>query len=152
VKPTNDLQPLIDALLARFNDSDEGLTTIVDLTVLVAMADGRIDEAEMTALMGTIETLMGTRLSLAVAKHLVTQSRSQIRNVGAAARARDVGASLAAHSASEEGVRLALAIAWTSEGVSAEEHAIIGVVAATAGVAADRLQALADEATPAGAA
>jgi tellurite resistance protein len=152
VKPTTELQPLIDAMLSRFGDADQGITAVVDLAVLVAMADGRIDEAEMTALMGTVDVIMGTRLAPAVAKHLVTQSRAQIRDAGAAARARELGRTLGARGAAGEGLRLAFAIAWTSEGLSVEERAIIDVVASSAGMDPERLKALETEVAPPGAA
>jgi tellurite resistance protein len=143
------IKPLTDALLARFGDSDEGLTTAVDLAVLVAMADEQIDEAEMAALTASIEGLLGSHLSVAVAKHLITQSRAKIRAAGAETRARSLGASLKFHDAAEDGLRLALAIAWASEGLAEAERALLAVVAGTAGVAAPRLDALAAEVKPA---
>ncbi|MFT3768963.1 MAG: hypothetical protein QM820_26280 [Minicystis sp.] len=149
MKPTNELQPLTDALLARFGSSDKGLTAAVDLAVLVAMADERIDEAEMAALMASIEGLLGVRLAPAVAKHLVTESRTKIRVTGAEARAVDIGHTLAVHGAGEEGLRLAFAIAWTSEGLAPAERAVIGIVGGAAGVSPARIDALADEAKPA---
>jgi tellurite resistance protein len=150
VNASASFKPLTDALLARFGDSDEGLTTAVDLAVLVAMADQHIDEAEMAALVASIEGLLGTRLSVAVAKHLVTQSRAKARSAGAEARARAVGASLKFHDAAEEGLRLALAVAWASEGLAEAERALLAVVAGTAGVTGERLDALAAEMKPAG--
>jgi tellurite resistance protein len=149
VKPTNELEPLTSALLARFGASDKGLTAAVDLAVLVAMADEHIDEAEMGALLDTIEGLLGVRLAPALAKHLVTDSRVKIRVTGAEARARDIGHTLSVHAAGEEGVRLALAIAWTSEGLADAERAIIGVIAEAAGVSQARVDALAEETKPA---
>jgi uncharacterized tellurite resistance protein B-like protein len=151
VKPTTELQPLTDALLARFGASDKGLTAAVDLAVLVAMADERIDEAEMAALVESVQALLGVRLAPAVAKHLVSESRAKIRVTGTEARARDVGTTLRVHGAGEEGVRFALAIAWVSEGLADVERALIAVVAESAGVSPDRLDALVRETTPASA-
>ncbi|APR80106.1 Hypothetical protein A7982_05453 [Minicystis rosea] len=149
MKPTTELQPLTDALLAKFGSSDKGLTAAVDLTVLVAMADDRIDEAEMEALIASVDGLLGVRLATYVAKHLVTESRDKIRLTGAEARARDIGHTLAVHGAGEEGLRLALAIAWTSEGLAPSERSIIGVVGEAAGVSATRIDALAEASKPA---
>lgn len=149
MKPTNELQPLTDALLSRFGSSDKGLIAAVDLAVLVAMADEHIDAAEMIALQDTIAGLLGVRLAPSLAKHLVTDSRVKIRVTGAEARARDIGHTLSVHGAGEEGLRLALAIAWTSDGLADEERAIIGTIGDAAGVSAARVDELAAEAKPA---
>jgi tellurite resistance protein len=149
VKPNEDLQPLIDALLARFGASDKGLCAAVDLAVLVATADEHIDEAEMAALTVSIEGFLGTRLAPAVAQHLVNESRRQIRNDGAEGCIRTVGQVLAANHAIEEGVRFGLAIALASEGISEVERARIAAVADAAGLPTARLDALVREAGPA---
>jgi len=148
VKPNADLQPLIDALLTRFGSSDKGLCAAVDLAVLVAMADEHIDDAEMAALTTSIEAFLGTRLAPAVARHLVNESRRQIRNDGAEGCVRTVGQVLAANHAVEEGVRFGLAIALASEGISAVERARIAGVAEAAGLPAARLDELVREAGP----
>jgi tellurite resistance protein len=149
VKPTNELQPLTDALLARFGEDDAGLTAAVDLAVLVAMADGHIDDAERAALASSIEGLIGGRVAPHIAKHLVAESRTKSKAVGTAARAREIGKTLAQHGAGEEGLCLAIAIAWVSDGVSPPEKAALDVVAASAGVSAARVEELIREAKPA---
>jgi tellurite resistance protein len=136
------MQRLIDDLLARFPAGDAGLIALVDLTVLVAVADGHIDGAEMSALAESIEALMGSRLDPALVDHLVGESLGQIRALGAEAVARDVGEVLGKHQASEDGLRLAIAIALASEGLSAPELERIGEVADAAGVAPARLDEL----------
>lgn len=50
---------LVDALLAHFPARHEGLIALVDLAVLVAVADGRIDDAERAALTESIEAIAG---------------------------------------------------------------------------------------------
>lgn len=152
MKPTNELKPLTDALLARFGDNDKGLVAAVDVAVLVAMADEKIDKAEMDALAASIEGLIGGEVATFVAKHLVTESRTKIRAVGTAARAREIGGTLTEHGAGEDGLRLAIAIAWVSEGVSEHEKKAITAVAEAAGVSAARVDELIREAKPAGSA
>jgi tellurite resistance protein len=136
------MQRLIDELLVHFPAGDAGLIALVDLTVLVAIADGHIDGAEMAALTESIEAMVGSRLEPSLVEHLVTESVAQIRTLGAEASARDIGEVLAAHHAGEEGVRLALAIGLASEGLSASELERIGEVAHAAGVSAARLDEL----------
>lgn len=136
------MQKEIDALLDRFPAGDDGLIAVVDLAVLVAIADGRIDGAEMDALSESIEAMVGGRLSASLVGHLVTESRAQIRGLGPEESARAVGAVLAANGAAEEGVKLALAVAWASEGLSAAELERITQVAEAAGLSGERLDEL----------
>lgn len=150
MKPTPEISSLTDALLARFGSSDRGLTAAVDLAVLVAMADDRIDKDEMAALAASINGFFGVSVAPAVVKHLVAESRTKIRQQGAEARARDIGQTLSAHGAGEDGLRLALAVAWASEGVAASERAAIDVVAESAGVPRERVDALVAEMEPQG--
>jgi tellurite resistance protein len=136
------MQRLIDELLAYFPAGDAGLIALVDLTVLVAIADGTIDGAEKRALVESIDTLMGSRLEASLVDHLVSESLSQIRTLGHEACARDIGEVLAAHKAAEEGLRLAIAIALASDGLSEAELRRIWEVANAAGVTATRLDEL----------
>jgi tellurite resistance protein len=136
------MQRQIDALLSHFPAGDEGLIAVVDLTVLIAIADGQIDGAEMTALEESIEAMVGGRLSASLVGHLVTESRAQIRALGPDECARAVGSMLAARDAAEDGVALALAVAWASEGLSAPELDRITQVAEAAGIEPGRLDEL----------
>ena len=142
------MQRLIDDLLAHFPAGDDGLIAVVDLAVLVAIADGRIDGAEMTALAESIEALVGSRLPASLVGHLVTESLAQIRALGTEECARAIGAMLSARAAAAEGLALALAVALASEGLSAAELTRITQVAEAAGVAPERLDALIASATP----
>ena len=151
MKQNADLQPLIDALLARFGASDKGLSAAVDLAVLVAIADEHIDEAEMAALTVAIEGFLGARLSPAVARHLIHESRRRIHDDGAEGCVRTVGQVLAANRAVEEGLRFGLAIALASEGISEVERARIAGVGAAGGLPAARIDELVREATAVGA-
>ncbi|MEP7122448.1 MAG: TerB family tellurite resistance protein [Byssovorax sp.] len=134
MKPSPTIRPLVAALRARFDSSDEGLNAVVDLAVLVALADGTIDEAEMAALAESIGTLVGGMLDPRMTRHVVRESRAKIEAVGVEARAKAIGASLAAHGAADDGVRLGLAIALASDGVSELERARVELVAVAAGV------------------
>jgi tellurite resistance protein len=142
VKPTAHVKSLVEAFCARFGADDEGITTAVDLAVLVAAADGTIDPDERAALNASLEAIMGASVSHQVVRYLVRESRNQTAAVGPDARARAIGGVLAAHRAVDEGLRLALAIAFASEGLSAPEREVIALVARTAGASETRLEAL----------
>jgi uncharacterized tellurite resistance protein B-like protein len=137
--PRSSIRLLIDTLCDRFEGSDEGLNAAVDLAVLVAAADGRIDDAELAALAASLEAIIGSRLDPKVVRHLIQESRKQIREAGAEARASAIGKTLAAHGAAEEGIRLALEIALASEGISQVERQHVETVAEAAGVEASKL-------------
>jgi tellurite resistance protein len=149
VKPSADLRPLATALLDRFGGDDEGLAATVDLAVLVAMADDHIDAAEKEALASAIEALMGGKLASTITRHLVADRRAALREAGVEASAHALGKKLGAHGAAELGVRLALAMAWTSDGLSREERAAIALVATAAGLGENRFHELVKEAQPA---
>jgi tellurite resistance protein len=136
------MQRLIDELLAHFPAGDAGLIALVDLTVLVAIADGTIDGAELRALTESMQAIVGSRLEPSLVDHLVTESLSQIRSLGAESCARDIGEVLAAHHAGDDGIRLAVAIAVASDGLSEPELLRIGEVAHAAGVSPARLDEL----------
>jgi tellurite resistance protein len=148
MKPSPTIRPLVAALRARFDSSDEGLNAVVDLAVIVALADGTIDEAEMAALAESIGTLVGGMLDPRMTRHVIRESRAKIEATGAEARARAIGESLSAHGAGEDGVRLALAIGLASEGLSDVERARIELVAAAAGVTSERLTELVQSIEP----
>jgi tellurite resistance protein len=127
-----DMKPLVSAFLTKFGHSDEGLITAIDLAVLVAIADGTIDKAERAALDESIAAIMGGAVAPTVARHLVGESKRQIAAAGIFPRAQAIGETLAKHDATAEGLRLALAVAYASDGLSEEERARIGSVAAAA--------------------
>ncbi|MFO0758157.1 MAG: hypothetical protein U0359_16800 [Byssovorax sp.] len=149
MKPSPALPAIISALTARYASNDEGMTALVDLAVLVALADGKIDNDEMASLAASLEAVVGSKLDRAIARYLILQSRKQIDDLGAEARAEAIGESLAQHGAAEDGLRLAFTIAWVSEGLSADERARIALVAKAAHVSDERFAALAEETRPA---
>jgi tellurite resistance protein len=142
VKLAAHVKALVNAFSARFGADDEGIVTAVDLAVLVAAADGTIDQDERAALSASLEAIMGAAVAPTVVRYLVRESRNQIEATGAEARARAIGGLLAAHDATDDGLRLALAIAFASGGLSAPERAIIAQVAKAAGATDARLEAL----------
>jgi len=142
MKPSPLIQPTVEALCDCFQSHDEGMSAAVDLAVLVALADGRIDRAEMIAIAASLEVIAGTQLSVPVVRHLVRESREKIESVGAEARARAIGEALAAHGCIDEGLRLALVIALASEGLCPAEREQIDIVAKAAGASMARVEAL----------
>jgi len=145
MKPSPLIRPTIEALCARFRSNDEGISAAVDLAVLVAAADGRIDRAEMAALAASLEAIAGTQLAPAVVQHLVRESRAKVEAAGVAERGRTIGQMLAAHDCVSEGLRLAVVIALASEGMCSAERERIEIVAKAAGASVERIDALVRE-------
>ena len=152
MKPSAHIKSLIEALLAKLGDQDEALIATVDLSVLVAMADGTIDADERAALTVALESLMRAQMAAPVVRHLVRESKNQIEGDGPEARAKAIGRQLADHGAADEGLRLALAIAFSSEGMCDLERERIALVARAAGVSDARFAALVSTAASAAAA
>ena len=144
------LQPAVEALCNRFPSNEAGVAAAIDLAVLVAAADGRIDPAEMATLSAFLEVATKTQLSPVFVKHLVQASRQQIDAAGASTRAKMVGESIAAQGCVDEGLRLALVIALASDGFSEVEREQIEVIAKAAGAAPDRVDTLCREIQAAG--
>ena len=149
MKTSTDIQPLVATLLVKLGSGDEGVQAIIDLAVLVAAADGKIDQAEHAALAGSLAEIIGGALAPPVARHLVRESKQKLEADGAEVRAKAIGATLRASDAAGDGLRLALAVAYASEGLSDAERARIEIVAAGAGTPDGLLDELAESMRPA---
>ena len=136
------VRPAIDELCAAFESGGYNPTPIIDLGVLVAAADGSVDEGERAMLSDVFQTLLGTSLSGEVVDHLVTASREVIEAAGAGPRARLVAAILLDCGAVEPGIIVALAVAFASEGYSGAERAVIEGIADAAKLPRARLEEL----------
>jgi hypothetical protein len=145
VEPSPAIQPLVDGICAHFDSREVGVLVLTDLAVLVAAADETIDEAEMVALTASLHALIGAQLAPMLVRHVVRESRERISASGVEASAKRIGEKLAVVSAAEDGLRFALLIASSSEGISDVERARIALVADAAGVAGDRFEALTSE-------
>jgi hypothetical protein len=101
---------------------------IVEIAVLMAQADGQIDEAESSALMETLETAFGAALSPMVVRALIEEVVDLVVEEGADARAKALSARLVESGALEQGLALARAIAATSDGIRDEEARLIALL------------------------
>ena len=132
----------IDQLCVAFDSGGYNPTPIIDLGVLVASADGPADAREREMLLDVFQALLETSLTAEIVDHLVTASMEVIEVAGAASRARLVGAILADCDAVEAGVRVALTIAFASQGLSKAERTVIERIAAAGGMTPSRLTQL----------
>jgi tellurite resistance protein len=137
--------PAIEDLCAAFERGGYNPTPVIDLGVLIANADGTVDERERELLLEVFQALLETKLTPEVLDHVVSASLEVIEVAGAEARARLVAAILQDCDAVEPGLRVALAIAFASEGLSDAERGVIDRIAKAAGVPKRRVDELVDE-------
>jgi len=137
--------PAIEQLCVAFDRGGYNPTPIIDLGVLVANADGKVTDNERTILREVFQTLLDTKLTAGVVDHLITASLEVIEAAGAESRTRLVAAILQDCDAVEPGILVALAVAFSSEGLSAKERGVIERIADAAGLPPARLAALIKE-------
>ncbi len=132
-------------LCTRFEQCGYNPTPVIELGVLVARADGKVDDAEKQALREVFEALLDEHLSGAVVGHLIAASLEVIEMAGVDARARLVAEILKDCDAVEQGIVLALGVAFASEGLSSAEREVVDKVAAAAGLPRARVDELAEQ-------
>jgi tellurite resistance protein len=139
------IAPAIEDLCAAFERGGYNPTPIIDLGVLIANADGAVDEQERKLLLEVFQALLETNLTPEVVDALISASVEVIRRAGAEPRARLVGAILRDCDAAEAGVRVALALALANEGLSDSERGVINQIGDVAGISQSRIDELAAE-------
>lgn len=139
------IAPAIEELCVAFERGGYNPTPVIDLGVLVANADGTVDAEERALLAELFQTLLETNLTPELVDALIRASVEVIEATGAAPRARLVGAILHDCDAADAGLRVAIAMAFASEGLSPAERAVIERIADAAGVSEDRVTELVEE-------
>ena len=132
----------IDQLCLAFERGGYNPTPIIDLGVLVVIADGVVDDREREVLLDLFQTLLDTKLSPEVVDNLVTASMQVVEAAGAESRARLIAEILLDCDAVEPGILVALAVAYASEGLSKEERVVVERIADAAELPRSRLEQL----------
>ena len=132
----------VDQLCVAFDRHGYNPTPIIDIGVLVLSADGKVDEREREMLLDVFQTLLDTTLTPEVVDHLVTASLEVIEAAGAESRARLVAEILKDCDAVEPGVRVALALAFASQGLTKQERTVVERIANAGGLLPERLKQL----------
>lgn len=132
----------IEKLCAAFERYGYNPTPIIDLGVLVVAADGVVDPKERAVLLDVFSTLLDAKLSPEVVDHLITASMQVMAAAGVESRARLIAEILLDCDAVEPGILVALAVAYASEGLSAEERTVIERIADCAELPRARLEEL----------
>lgn len=132
----------IEDLTTAFERGGYNPTPIIDIGVLVASADGHLDDREREILLDVFQTLLDTKINAEVVDHLVTASLDVIEAAGPERRAGLVADILADCNAAEPGIILALVVAYASDGFSAAERTVVDRIARGANVSPARVDAL----------
>lgn len=127
---------------------------LLDLAVLVASADGEIDDIEAEALTEVVIAVTDARDPAKARASIKTNVRA-LRESGPSVRLHSVSEALRTSQKVEEGLQLAIALAYANSGIAKEERSLIEALAQLAGVTPTQLEALVGttcariEATPA---
>jgi tellurite resistance protein len=136
------IQEAARTLRARFDLHEYNPTPIVDLGALVANADGSVEPEEIEALGELLGPMLGAELDAEIVGYLVEASLRVIAAAGVQPRVRLIAEILKDCNAVEEGILIALSVAYASEGLSAAERALIESLARAAELPSARLAEL----------
>ena len=136
------VQSAINTLIKQFELGDYNPTPIIDLGVLVANADGQVDDDELETLRSIFQSVFGATLSKEMVGFLIAASLEVLQAAGIDSRVRLIAEILKDCDAVEPGIIVALAVAYSSEGFSAAERGVIEAVARSADLSTGELDAL----------
>jgi tellurite resistance protein len=132
----------VEVLCARFEAGDYNPTPLIDIGALIANADGEVDAEEVDTFRRILVPMLGEELDAEVVRFLIDASVRVIQAAGVDARVRLVAEILRDCDAVEQGLLVALGVAFASEGYSDSERQAIENLARAAGYPDDRLRAL----------
>lgn len=132
----------VEVLCARFEAGDYNPTPLIDIGALVANADGVVDEEEIDTLRRILGPMLGEEIEAEIVGFLIDASIRVIQADGVEARARLVSEILLDCDAVEQGIKVALGVAFASNGFSDAERGVIEKLARGAGLPDARLQEL----------
>jgi tellurite resistance protein len=118
---------------------------VIEAGYLVAAADGTVDSAELATLKRAVLALTGDEMQAEELDTLVEDLVDLRKTQGELSRCKAVGELLAAHRAGDEGLYLAAAIAYASNGLDRKELAVLERIAQAAGISQAALVTLATQ-------
>ncbi|MCA9664132.1 MAG: DUF2236 domain-containing protein [Myxococcales bacterium] len=138
---------LVNSLRKRLGEdwNPDTLDIITDLLVVVAAADGEIDDLEQAALGAALSTLVGESLDDDQARARVDAARERIEASGIETVTDGLAEALASSHAVEPGIRLATAIAYVNSGIDKAERRIVDLLASRGELSAEALDRIVQE-------
>lgn len=110
------------------------LGAVIESAWLIARVDGTIDRAERRTLGEIVRALASGGLRANDVDDLLDEAATHLLREGLAARCAAVGAALARTGSAAAGLRLAVAVAGASNGVSLAEGVTVSAIARAAGI------------------
>jgi hypothetical protein len=144
VNPPPLIQEAVSKLCTRFEAVGYAITPVIDIGALVANADGTVDDKELEMLHYLFEVLLGSQLDRTVLEHLVRGSLQVILEAGLEPRARFLAEILMDCRCIDEGLMVAFAVAYASEGLDEPERNVITQIAKHAHLEPGRFDELAE--------
>lgn len=135
---------LVDAVRACFPPylEDEAERLAFELTVVIAAADGVVDDLERRVLGDALATIARSPLGPDEAAARIDEVLTEIREVGVEGVADRIGAVLIGKDAVPAGLQLAVAVAYADEGLDPRERRVVDRLARAAGVEPDAVDDL----------
>ncbi len=137
--PLGNIARALERLCRLAETAHHGRQCVVDLLTLVASADGEIDEAETEALGRALGVLLGGEPLPEVVQLLIQSSLDSIRERGRHERIAEIAEALIDSEAVEDGLTVAVAVAYASYGFSRPERETIDALARLTGTSAERV-------------
>lgn len=132
------VREISEAVHAKLGGRKIAVDTVVDLAVLVANADGEVDDFETEALVEALAGMTGADAAAARAK--LVASLAVLKKKGAAHRTSELARILPELDIAEDGLSLAIAMAYANSGIAKEERAAIESLSEQMGFSAERLE------------
>lgn len=123
-------------------EASRTLATVIEGAWLVARIDGSVDRAERSLLADTVSTLTRGGFLSPDVDNVLDAAAAMLLREGLEARCVAVGASLAERGVASLGMRVLLAVAAVSDGVSIAERVAVRAIGAAAGLSDAELEAL----------
>ena len=123
----------------RYERSAVGTTDMINLLVVVARADGKINTAETEALVALIQTVLRKKLDHKTAATIVAEGASRLKELGADELLNQCGKKLANYGRLEDALGLAVDLAMASKGMSRFEALAIRLAAEAGGLSEERV-------------
>ena len=129
----NEIKSVASRVAARIANKQAAVARMVELVMLVARADGVIDDAEREAIVTFAEELLGPLGSREAIERVVSEQAAGLDPASLAAQCDAIGKALANADVVTEGIELAIHIALASDGLADSEKDVIYAIAKSAG-------------------
>ena len=129
----NEIKLVASRVAARIANKKAAVTRMVELVMLVARADGVIDDTEREAIAVFAEELLGPLGSREAIDHVVNELAAGLDAESLAAHCEAIGKALANADVVTEGIELAIHVALASDGLADSEKDVIYAIAKSAG-------------------